>query len=152
MDEIRFYNGEMFVEDDVFIFNLDRGGNWFDFCPCDGISDFNSDKNCLLHIKIVDNIDHFIVCLVPNFKHESYELNPNHSESYLVISKIVKKDIWKLVNEFNKGNCIFKIADVKLDEECLFLLGGETLLNKVVKDYKECSEFLTLFNIKDFVF
>ena len=151
MNEIRFYSGETFTENDVFEFVLNYKNTWFDYCPIEGVCDFKTDKSCLCHIIIVDNGDHFIMCYMPNINKCEFE---KFHEDYkkLIVSKLNKKDVWERVNDFNNTSCIYKIGEAVLGDEALTSLGGETLLNLTVNSYEECSEFLALFNIKDFVF
>lgn len=152
--EIKFYNGEVFTENDNFEFILPESGKWFDWCPCEGILDFKTDKGCMCHFCIKDMGDYFNIAIVPNCGNVDY-IKYDDDYKKLLIYKFIKADAYKYVNEFNSDRCIYKVGEACLNAESIFIIGGKQLLECVVEDYQEAIKilsfhlplFLTEFNI-----
>ena len=139
--EIKFYNGIVFNDEDKFQFLLPHKGEWFDFCPCEGISDYKTDKTCMCHVKIMDKGDHFLVITKPNCGDDNY-INYCSEYKNLTVEQLNKKDFWRYANEFNESRCIYKVGDTVIGEEGLMMMGGLTLVTVICDSYDECDEIL----------
>lgn len=129
--EIKFYNGEVFTENDNFEFILPESDKWVDWCPCEGVLDFKTDRGCMCHFSIKDMGNHFIIAIVPNCGADGY---CDYDEEYkkLFIFKFVKSNAYKYVNDFNSVRCIYKVGEACLNDETIFIIGGEQILECVV--------------------
>jgi hypothetical protein len=141
--EIKFYNGIVFNNEDKFQFILPHKGEWFDFCPCEGINDYKSDKTCTCHVKIKDKGDHFLIITKPNFDHSDGNVS-NWDDIYkrLTVEQLNKSEFWRYANEFNESRCIYKVGDTIIGEEGIMSMYGISLVTVICDSYQECDEIL----------
>lgn len=115
----------IFTENDKFIFDLPRLNSFFDYCPVEGIQDFNTDPDCLFQCLITDEGDAFRILKIANNK----DTEPHSRKGKnLTIVEIKKSMIWKLLNDFNNSGSLYIIDGFELNEESLLYLNGNLLL------------------------
>jgi hypothetical protein len=135
-----------FTINDKFKYKLPHLNEWVDYCPCDGISEYQTDKGCLFHFKIIDKHDRFLIVTIPNCGDENFE---SIKEMYkqITVTELEKDKMFELVNDFNQSESIIKIINHCLGESDLFCLCGVTLINTVVENYDDCFEIIKKINI-----
>ena len=112
----------IFTKKDKFTFDLQRLNTYFDYCPVEGIQDFNTDPDCLFQCLITDEGDSFRILRMA--KRELYGCKGKK----LTVVEIKKSMIWKLLNDFNNSGSLYIVDGFELNEGSLLLLNGDLLL------------------------
>lgn len=133
-----------FTSEDKVIVELQYKDVWFDYCPCEGLASYKADETCHSHVRIIDNVDHFIILSKPNFNHTDRPFQSD-SEDVFCATKLIKTDIYNKLNDFNSSACIYKSTRLEINDELLFWLGGELILETKVNSYEECEPFIKMY-------
>ncbi len=150
LEDVRFYNNEVFTSEDNFEFIVPDSGKWFDYCPCDGVMGFKEDKDNLWHFNVKDMGDHFLIATVPNCGDDRYESFDDEDCKTLSIQKFIKSEAYNYVNDFNKSRCIYKVGDACLNMESIFVIGGDLIFQRICENYDECIAILDVYGFNFF--